>query len=307
MQRALNILGWIGTAIVFAAVAVRFLKPEWNQYAVYAAWTGLALVVLYTLGQWRDIAAYFQKRNARYAAMTGVSVLVVIGLLVAVNYLSNRRNKRWDLTSNKQYSLSDQSVKLLKGLDAPVKVRVFDKETEFERYRTRLGAYEYQSDKKMSVDYVDPDRHPLDAKQYDVQTYGTIVLEYKGRREKVASDGEQDVTSSLMKAINPQEKKVYFLSGHGEKDPASSDQRTGYSGVADALKADNYQFEKLVLAQTNMIPADATALVIAGPKTDLLQNEATLISEYLTKGGKLLVLLDPPDDIKKPAPMPQVE
>jgi gliding motility-associatede transport system auxiliary component len=307
MQRALNILGWIGTAIVFAAVAVRFLKPEWNQYAVYAAWAGLALVVLYTLGQWREIAAYFQKRNARYAAMASVSVLVVIGLLVAVNYLSNRRNKRWDLTSNKQYSLSDQSVKLLKGLDAPVKVRVFDKETEFERYRTRLGAYEYQSDKKLSVDYVDPDRHPLDAKQYDVQTYGTIVLEYKGRREKVASDSEQDVTSSLMKAINPQEKKVYFLSGHGEKDPASSDQRTGYSGVADALKADNYQFEKLVLAQTNMIPADATALVIAGPKTDLLQNEATLISEYLTKGGKLLVLLDPPDDIKKPAPMPQVE
>jgi len=306
MQRALNILGWIGTAIVFVAVAVRFLKPEWNQYAVYAAWAGLALVVVYTLGQWREIAAYFEKRNARYAAMAGVSVLVVIGLLVAVNYLSNRRNKRWDLTSNKQYSLSDQSVKLLKGLDAPVKVRVFDKETEFERYRTRLAAYEYQSDKKVSVDYVDPDRHPLDAKQYDVQTYGTIVLEYKGRREKVASDSEQDVTSSLMKAINPQQKKVYFLSGHGEKDPSSSDQRNGYSGVADALKADNYQFDKLVLAQTNMIPADATAIVIAGPKTDLLESETKLISEYLTKGGKLLVLLDPPEDIKKPTTAPQI-
>jgi len=306
MQRALNILGWLGTAIVFAAVAVRFLKPEWDQYAVYAAWTGLALVVLYTLGQWREIAAYFQRRNARYAAIASVSVLVVLGLLIAVNYLSNRRNKRWDLTSNKQYSLSDQSVKLLKGLDAPVKVRVFDKETDFDRYRTRLAEYEYQSDKKMSIDYVDPDKHPLDAKQYDVQTYGTIVLEYKGQREKAASDSEQDVTSTLMKVLNPQQKKVYFLSGHGEKDPASSSERDGYSSIGDALKRDNYQFDKLVLPQSKTVPADATALIVAGPKTDLLDTEVQAISDYLNKAGKLLVLLDPPDDLKKPAAMPQL-
>jgi len=133
MQRILNVLGWLGTAIVFGAVAVRFTQPQWDQYAVYAAWAGLALVVLYTAGQWREITAYFQRRNARYAAIASVSVLVVLGLLIAVNYLSNRRNKRWDLTSNKQYSLSDQSVKLLKGLDAPVKLRVFDKETDFDR------------------------------------------------------------------------------------------------------------------------------------------------------------------------------
>ena len=103
-------------ALVFAALAVRFLKPEWDQYAIYAAWAGLALVVLYTLGQWREIAAYFQQRNARYGAIASVSVLVVLGLLIAVNYLSTRRNKRWDLTANKQYCLSDQSVKLLQGL-----------------------------------------------------------------------------------------------------------------------------------------------------------------------------------------------
>jgi ABC-type uncharacterized transport system involved in gliding motility auxiliary subunit len=306
MQRALNILGWLGTAIVFGAVAVRFLKPEWDQYAVYAAWTGLALVLLYTVGQWREIAAYFHRRNARYAAVASVSVLVVLALLIAVNYLSNRRNKRWDLTSNKQYSLSDQSVKLVKELDAPVKVRVFDKETDFERYRTRLAEYEYQSGKKMSIEYVDPDKHPLDAKQYDVQTYGTIVLEYKGRREKATSDSEQDVTSTLMKVLNPQQKKVYFLSGHGEKDPASSNEREGYSTIADALKRDNYQFDKLVLAQAKAIPADATALIIAGPKTDLLDAEIPAIADYLSKAGKLLVLLDPPDDLKRPAPMPRL-
>jgi ABC-type uncharacterized transport system involved in gliding motility auxiliary subunit len=306
MQRALNILGWVGTAIVFAAVAVRFLKPEWDQYAVYAAWAGLALVILYTIGQWREIAAYFQKRNARYAAIASVSVLVVLGLLIAVNYLSARRNKRWDLTSNKQYSLSEQSIKLLQGLDEPVKVRVFDKEGEFDRFKTRLAEYEYQSNRKMTIEYIDADKHPVEARQYDVQNYGTIVLEYKGRREKIATDNEQDVTSALMKVLNPQEKKVYFLGGHGEKDPAVSD-RIGYSSIGDALKGDNYQFDKLILAQTNMIPADATAIVIAGPKTDLLGSEIPLLTEYLAKGGKLLVMLDPPDDLKTPVAMPQLQ
>jgi ABC-type uncharacterized transport system involved in gliding motility auxiliary subunit len=56
-----------------------------------------------------------------------------------------------------------------------------------------------------------------------------------------------------------------------------------------------------------MIPADATALVLAGPKTDLLDNEVPLIAEYLAGGGKLLALVDPPDDFKKAAPMPRLD
>ena len=46
LQRILSILGWIGTAMVLAAVAIRFLRPEWDDYAKYAAWGGLGLVVL---------------------------------------------------------------------------------------------------------------------------------------------------------------------------------------------------------------------------------------------------------------------
>ena len=54
VNRIIGIIGWIGTALVFGAVAVRFLRPEWNQYATYAAWAGLASVLVYMAGQWRD-------------------------------------------------------------------------------------------------------------------------------------------------------------------------------------------------------------------------------------------------------------
>ena len=311
MNRILSFLSYVGMALVFGALAARIFKPEWNQYAVYASWAGLALVLIYTLGQWREIVAYFRRRNARYGAIASVSVLVVLGILIAVNYVSVKQNKRWDLTSNRLYSLSEQTVKLLKELKAPVKLVVFEAEADVDRIRARLNEYQYQS-KQVSVEYIDPDKRPVPAKEYEIQSYGTVVVEYMGRRERVVvqpgqSPAEQDLTSALVKVLNPTEKRVYFLAGHGEKDPTNTE-RGGYSSIIDALRQDNYQWEKLIIAQTNAIPENATVLILAGPKTDLIEGEAELIRQYLTaKHGKLLVLLDPPDDFKKPAPLPRVE
>ena len=306
MTRIFSILSWVGILLLLAAVVLRLeiVKPEWAQYANYPFWAGIVLVVLYTASQWREIAEYFRSRNARYGAIASASVLIVLGILVAANYLSTRQNKRWDLTANRQYTLSEQTTKLLKGLDAPVKFVVFDQQTQFDRFRARLTEYAAQSN-RVSVEYVDPDQKPVEAKQYSVERYGTVAINYKGRNELVTSDAEQDLTNGLIKVLNPQTHKVYFLAGHGEKDTAGSD-RGGYSAIADALKKDNYQIDKLILAQTNEIPMDASEIVVAGPRRDLTDQETTLLKEYLNKGGKLFIMLDPPDDLKQPAPTPNI-
>ncbi len=291
-------------ALVFGALAIRILRPEWDQYAIYAAWTGLGLIILYTLGQWREIVDYFRRRNARYGAIAGASVLVVLGILIAVNYLSTRHNKRWDLTENRQYSLSDQTVRLLRDVDSPVRFLVFERAGNFDRYRTRLTEYEYHSN-LVSVEYIDADQRPVQAREYDVDTYGTVIVEYMGRRERVTSEEEQDLTNALIKVLDPHERIVYFLAGHGERDPGNTD-RTGYSGIAESLRRDNYLFETLVLAQTNEIPEDASVVVVAGPRTDLLEQEVELLREYLDEGGKLLVLLDPPDNLNQPTRFPNL-
>ena len=291
MQQILSILGWIGTALVFAAVVIRFIRPEYEQYGTWAAWGGLALVVLYTLGQWREIIAYFRKRNARYGAVATTGVLVALAVVIAVNYLSARQNKRWDLTANQQNSLSEQTVKVLQGLTAPVKITVFDRQSEFDRFRSRLEEYRYHSD-QLTVEYVDPDTRPVVAREYDIQAYGTVVIDYMGRRERVTTDTEQDLTNGLIKALSDQERKIYFLQGHGEKEPNDTE-RDGYSALSGMLRRDNYLVELLVLAQQKEVPADATVVVIAGPTTDVLPAEAEALRTYLGKAGKLMVLLDP--------------
>ncbi|HEY6361616.1 MAG TPA: Gldg family protein, partial [Vicinamibacterales bacterium] len=181
LHRIFGIVGWVGTVLVFGAVAARFFRPEWDQYAMYAAWAGLACVVLYTLGQWREIVAYFQRRNARYGVIASVSVIAVLAILTILNYLSQERfNKRWDLTANQQYSLSEQSIKLLRNLDAPVAFRVFDRSENLDNHRPRLAEYEYQSN-RVSTEYIDMDSQPGRARDAKIDAYGTIVIQYKDR------------------------------------------------------------------------------------------------------------------------------
>lgn len=292
MANITGVIGWIGTVLVFGAVAVRMVYPDWNQYATYAAWAGLASVLIYMAGQWRDVADFYKGRGARYGTMSVVSIAVFLGILVAVNYLSTRQNKRWDFTANQVYSLSDQTIKVLQSLDAPVKFTVFDRETNFDRFRDRLDQFVYHS-KNVQAEYVDPDREPTRAKEAQLQAYGTILIEYKGRTERVSSTDEQALANALIKAATGAAKKIYFTQGHGEKDTAASD-RTGYSAIAEALTADNYEFESIVLVQQKTVPDDATVVVIAGPSTDFFPAEMEALTAYVARGGKVLVMLDPP-------------
>ena len=294
LNRILSLIGWLGTAMVFVAVAIRFGYPAKEQWAYYLAWAGLVCVLLYTLGQWREIAKVFSRRQARYGTLAGVSVAVVLGILIAINYIGSRQNKRWDLTANKQFSLSDQTKNIVAKLDAPMQISVFAQEPDFPRYRDKLNEYAYSS-KQVTIEYVDPDKKPAIAKQNQIQQYGTIVINYKGRTERVTNDNEQDVTNGIIKVVSGQQKKIYFTQGHGEKDKDGSE-REGYNAIAAALARENYTVEKLVLAQTGSVPDDATAIVIAGPRTDFLQPEIDALKKYLDKQGKLLLELDPEED-----------
>jgi ABC-type uncharacterized transport system involved in gliding motility auxiliary subunit len=301
LKRILGLLGWLGVALVFAAVAIRFLKPEWQQYYNGLAIGGLVCTLLYILSQWREIGQAFAGRQARFGTLAAASILVVLGILAAINYLSTRYNKRWDLTAARQFSLSDQTKKVLQDLKEPVKVRVFARSNDFERYRDRLDEYTYQS-KQVATEYIDPEKKPGLAQQLGVTTLGTVVFEFKGRNEKATSDGEQELTNALIKVIQGRQPKVYFTQGHGEKDTANGD-RGGYTAITAGLTSGNFVVDKVVLAQQGAVPNDADILIIAGPKNDFLAPEIDAVKAYLGKGGKVLLMLDPVLKPDQPQPV----
>lgn len=293
VNRITGIIGWVGTALVFLAVAIRFLRPEWMQYGTYLTWAGLVCILLYMVGQWRDVVSFYGRRQARYGTISVIGILVALGIVVAINYLGTRQNKRWDLTENQAFSLSEQSVKVLQGLDVPVQITVYDQQLNFDNFRDRLEPYAYETD-KIQVEYVDIDRNPARAKQAEVQQTGTILMTYKDRTQRVSNTDEQDITNALIKLVTGQEKKVYFTQGHGEHDTAGSD-RLGYATITTALGRDNFSVDKLVLAQQKDVPDNATVIIIAGPQTDFLVPEIDALKRYVGKGGKVMVMLDPPE------------
>ena len=295
MKRIYDLFSWAAIALVLVSLAIRFqtFRPGWQDYATDVAVAGLALLLAWALAH-----GFSGRRQARYGTLAGVSVLIVLGVLVAINYIGAKQNKRWDLTANKQFSLSDQSRQILSKLDAPLQIQIFAQEQDFQRYQDKLKEYEYAS-KRVSTEYVDPDKKPTIARQNQIQQYGTIVFNYKGRSERVTTDTEQDLTNGVIKVVSGQQRKVYFTQGHGERDTSSSE-RDGYNTIAGALGKENYTVDKVVIAQQGAVPDDAAVVVVAGPRTDFFPNEIDALKKYLDRAGKLLLELDPPDKADSP-------
>ena len=79
VNRIVGVIGWVGTALVFGAVAIRFLRPEWMQYGTYMTYAGLVCILVYMVGQWRDIVGFYGHRQARYGTISIVGILVGAG------------------------------------------------------------------------------------------------------------------------------------------------------------------------------------------------------------------------------------
>ncbi len=294
MKRILGILGWVGVALVGAAVVLNFTKPDLIELRRGLALSGLVVTLIYALSQWRDIARSFQGRNVKYGSIAAGSVLIFIGILVALNWISSRQNKRWDLTESKMFSLSDQTKQILGGLTSPLNIKVFYSQPDSPAaYRDRLESYKYLSN-QISVEYIDGVAKPTEADQNEITAYPTLVFEYQGRKQRATSADEQSVTNVLKKILEGKTKKAYFTQGHGERDIDDSKPGPGYKAASAALTDENFEVAKVQLAQQGSIPADATVVIVAGATGDFLPQEAELVSAFLKKGGKVLLLIDPP-------------
>jgi ABC-type uncharacterized transport system involved in gliding motility auxiliary subunit len=290
--RIANILGWAGVALVFAALAIKLRLPLQVKWSQGLAWGGLVCIVIYVLSQWREIAGAFSKRQARYGTLSLVSVITVFALLVGLNYVASRQNKRWDLTSSKEYELSDQTKRVLQTLKEPLRLVVFGRPDEFQRFRDQLQEYE-QVSRQVTVEYVDMDKEVLRAREYQINSYGTVAAVVGKKIERATGAGEQELTTAIIRALQGQTRKAYFVSGHGERDPKSADERIGMSLIGGALGGDNLTVESVSLVQTPDVPADAAVAIVAGPTEDYLASEIEALRKYLNRGGKLFVMVDP--------------
>ena len=231
-------------------------------------------------------------RQTRYVLYATLYVAVVIAILVVANVLANRYNKSFDSTANKRYSLSEQTVKIIKGLKEPATLTYFDQATRYPEAKDKLQQYADLSP-KVHVNYVDPDKDPEQAREAGVREMGTTVVQIGQRKEQAKSLSEEDVTGAFIRDLKQTTRTICFVSGSGEHRIDDSD-RNGYSHFKDLLGKEEYETKTIELLQTARIPNDCTAIVMAGPVTDYAQPEVDAIKSYVEGGGRALFLLDPP-------------
>ena len=203
-------------------------------------------------GQWREIAHVFRGRQARYGTLATVSVLVVLGILIAVNYIGARQNKRWDLTANKAFSLSDQTRNVLAKLDAPLQITVFAQEHglpalsgQAEGIRIHLQA---------GQDRVRRSRQEADRRQTEpgpavrhdrLQLQGPHRARDVRRRTRAGHHQRHHQGGQ-----RPAEEGVLRPGPRRTRHDVA--ERDGYNAIADALGRENYIVDKLVLAQAGV-------------------------------------------------------
>jgi ABC-type uncharacterized transport system involved in gliding motility auxiliary subunit len=231
-------------------------------------------------------------RQTKYVAYATLYIVVVLAIVSTANILANRYDKTFDATSNKRYSLSEQTNKIVKSIKDDAKITYFDQGTRFERAKDQLGLYANLS-RKVHVEYVDVDKKPQLAREAGIKSYGTTLVQIGAKRVEAKSTSEEDITGAFIRALKSGARTVCFVSGSGEHQIDDTD-RSGYSRLRDLLVKDEYNSESISLLQKAEVPAKCTVLVVAGPTGDYQQPSVDAIKKYVEEGGRALFLLDPP-------------
>lgn len=297
-----------GLVIVTVALIFYSIRSTWSVYQTIAVGVGAALVAVSLILRAGEIREGLGRRSSRFGINSGVSVLFFLGILAGVNYYGSQYPKRADFTTEKFFSLSEQSLSVADQVKEDLSVKAFYPGGDYAPVRDLLALYAARN-ARISYEFIDPDKQPQLAQQYNVQNYGdsanpmtgqrmvfgTLVLEMAGKTERVEKQEalrEEDLTNTLMKIVKGERKTIYFVEGHGEKKISDTDP-TGLDQVRASLEKENYVIKPLNLVQEAKVPDDASVVVIAGPTSQPFPNEMDAVNQFLEKGGAALVMVDP--------------
>ena len=315
-------------AIVVGVVLLIFLS-DLRLYGYIVLIAGGAALLLAMLISFQTVVQAITSSRGRYGTNTALMILAFVGIAAIVNFLAFENSARVDVTASKQFSLAPRTLSLLESLDKDVGAKAFfvpgrniqeelalqaliaQTEDFLREFEARSGRFEYE--------FIDPVVEPLTANEYGATTFPLLVLEEleSGRRHQLTPTFalEQDLVTALLIVTGQEQKQVYFLSGHGESDPSNEQPDTEGFGLARrGIESENYAVSTLNLSfadDRQVLQQVAGAgqgtgeggdesqsspvgmLVVAAPKTNLPDEEAQLLHQYLKAGGSMMFLGDP--------------
>ncbi len=259
---------------------------------------GLGLLVYAGVRSAGRLTELVGSSTARGGANVLVQTAILLGICGVLAWLSARNPVHWDWTEAQSHSLTQGTVDVLSAIpeDGLIEVYAFYTRGAERPAKQELDKYEYVSP-RVKVHYFDPNERPDLAHKYEIANKEGVVVICDGPCEtakgtvKAVDVSEQSLTRAIRQAVSTK-KKIYFLKGHGEAGP-NDEKGPGASAVRGGLEDENVTVAELLLANVAAVPADADAVIVAGPDHALQDRELELLDQYLQKGGSILIAADP--------------
>lgn len=218
-----------------------------------------------------------------------VLFIAVTGMLA---WLSTQYVWQADWTSGARNTVSEETRRLLGGIDGPVNITAYVGPDELLRQQIRdlVGSYQrFKPD--ITLEFINPDTVPEQVRELGITRGGAIVISYRGASEQVMTLAEQHITNALLRLTRQNERWIVFVSGHGER-PPEGETNFGLGIFGAELQRKGLRVQTLNLAE-HAIPDNTSVLVLASPRVTLLPGELALLTDYLERGGNLLWLTEP--------------
>jgi ABC-type uncharacterized transport system involved in gliding motility auxiliary subunit len=292
--------GSVGVACLVAGYLRYSIEGQLQRFSEILLIAGGVLTLAAVVLGFRGIVKFFSRRSSRLGTNTAILSLAVLAILVIVNFVGFRHHKRFDLTSEKLFTLSDQTRKIVSGLQQDITIVRFAK-TSAPQFDDLMAEYKNLGP-HIKVRTIDPQEKPEVAKDYGATRMGDVIVAAGSRKENLEAspDGsfsEEAITGAILKVTRDKTTGVCFVTGHGEKSLGDGSAE-GYTVADQRLKKEGYETKTVNLATGDSVPSDCDVLVIAGPKQSFFPQEVAMVGKYLDGGGKALIEVDPDTDSK---------
>ena len=253
------------------------------------------------------------KKVLRHGSYSIGVMAIVIAIVVVLNLVIQELPSSFreiDLSSEKLYTIGDQTKELLDGLDKDVDLYYIAQDgTESTDIQRLLERYKERSE-HIKVEQKDPAVYPTFTQQYTSDSvsnnsiivvcgdksrvvnysdmYETSINYQTYTQETTAFDGEGQLTSAINYVISDNMPVLYTLEGHNEASMGTA--------MTETIQKANIEIQSLNLLTQDRVPEDASCLFIFAPSTDLSEEEANKIIEYLENGGKALIISNYTDE-----------
>ncbi|MBC6415761.1 MAG: GldG family protein [Bdellovibrionales bacterium] len=296
----------IGAFCLIVLSATRFLLGAWHPFLYVILVLFLLSLVLSVVLDYRLYLDFLSVKTAQKGLSLGWSLLLLFIFLIAISYLSIYFDKSFDLTSEKLNSVSEQTQTALKKLDSPLTFYIFYKGDKVsnqikalkQNLKMDLSLYR-EENSKVKIQFIDTYKNPVKAEEYlaflpdKSQQDIFVFVNYKDKKIRVELPfDEEQLTSAVIKSQKREFKEILFLIGHGERDLNSSDP-AGLQILNQALKDSGFKMKEWNFITEGVPQTNPVLIAVISPSKTFSLEEKNWLKEYLSKGGRLILALDP--------------